>query len=359
MTGQPFVIAEAGVNHNGSVDRALAMVDVAADAGADAVKFQTFTATAMIAAHAPKAEYQVQATGSGQSQQEMIAALELSAGAHRLLKDRCAERGIEFLSTPFDHGSLLLLVDDLGVRTIKVPSGEVTNAPFLLEVGRRAERVILSTGMCTLDEVRAALKVLSFAFDESRTGAPDRATVASPIDAGDRARLDGRVTVLQCTTEYPAPVAEANLLAMAAMRDAFGLPVGYSDHTVGSVAAIAAVALGACLIEKHFTLDRGLPGPDHKASLEPRELAAMIASIRNIELALGDGIKRVTASERMNRGVARKSIVAARPIRKGETFSVDNLTTKRPGDGISPMRWDELLGKPAPRDFVTDERIEP
>lgn len=357
MTGEPFVIAEAGVNHNGSVDRALAMVDVAADAGADAVKFQTFTATAMIAAHAPKAEYQVQSTGSGQSQQEMIAALELSAGAHRLLKDRCAERGIEFLSTPFDHGSLLLLVDDLGVRTIKVPSGEVTNAPFLLEVGRRAERVILSTGMCTLDEVRAALKVLSFAFDESRTGAPDRATVASPIDARDRARLDGRVTVLQCTTEYPAPVAEANLLAMAAMRDAFGLPVGYSDHTVGSVAAVAAVALGATMVEKHFTLDRTLPGPDHAASLEPAELAAYVSAVRDARAALGSAVKAPTPSEAKNIPIARKSVVASRPIAAGELLGPGNMTTKRPATGRDPFDYFELLGTVAPRDYATDDPL--
>ena len=357
MTARPFVIAEAGVNHNGSVDRALAMVDVAAEAGADAVKFQTFTATAMIAAHAPKADYQVQATGSGQSQQEMIAALELSAGAHRQLKDRCAERGIEFLSTPFDHGSLVLLVDGLGMRTIKVPSGEVTNAPFLLEVGRRAERVILSTGMCTLDEVRAALTVLSCAFDASRGGAPDRATVASPLDDADRARLAGRVTVLQCTTEYPAPVAEANLLAMVAMQEAFGLPVGYSDHTVGSTAAVAAVALGATMVEKHFTLDRTLPGPDHAASLDPAELAAYVAAVRDARAALGSATKAPSASEAKNLPIARKSVVASRPIAAGEVLGPDNMTTKRPATGRDPFDYFELLGTVAPRDFGTDELL--
>ena len=357
MSGDPYVIAEAGVNHNGSVDRALSMVDIAAEAGADAVKFQTFTATAMIAAHAPKADYQVQATGSGQSQQEMIAALELSADAHRLLRDRCAERGIEFLSTPFDYGSLVLLVDGLGMQTIKVPSGEVTNAPFLLEVGRRAQRVILSTGMCTLDEVRAALKVLSFAFDASRDGMPDRATVASPLDDADRARLNGRVIVLQCTTEYPAPVAEANLRAMVEMHDAFGLPVGYSDHTIGSVAAVAAVALGATMVEKHFTLDRALPGPDHAASLEPDELAAYVSAVRDARAALGSPVKTPSASETKNIPIARKSVVASRPITAGEILGPDNMTTKRPATGRDPFDYFELLGTVASRDYATDELL--
>lgn len=357
MSGAPWVIAEAGVNHNGSVDRALAMVDVAADAGADAVKFQTFTATAMIASHAPKADYQVQATGTAQSQQEMIAALELSPDAHRLIKDRCNTRGIEFLSTPFDLGSLELLVDGLGMTTIKVPSGEVTNAPFLLEVGRRARRVILSTGMCTLDEVRAALKVLSFAFDASNRGAPHRRAVAEPLDADDRVRLDGRVTVLQCTTEYPAPVAEANLRAMATMRDAFGLPVGYSDHTVGSVAAIAAVALGATMVEKHFTLDRTLPGPDHAASLEPGELAAYVAAVRDAHVALGSATKAPTPSEAKNIPIARKSVVASRPIAAGEVLGPGNMTTKRPATGRDPLDYFDLLGTVATRAYDTDELL--
>lgn len=357
MSAAPWVIAEAGVNHNGSVDRALAMVDVAADAGADAVKFQTFTATAMIASHAPKADYQVQATGTGQSQQEMIAALELSPDAHRLIKDRCETRGIEFLSTPFDLGSLVLLVDGIGMTTIKVPSGEVTNAPFLLEVGRRARQVILSTGMCTMDEVRAALKVLSFAFDPSTGGAPTRDTVASPLGADDRARLDGRVTVLQCTTEYPAPVAEANLRAMTSMRDAFGLPVGYSDHTVGSTAAVAAVALGATMVEKHFTLDRSLPGPDHAASLEPAELAAYVQAVRDAHAALGSATKAPSSSEAKNIPIARKSVVASRPIAAGEVLGPDNMTTKRPATGRDPLDYFDLLGTVAARDYDTDELL--
>ena len=357
MTGAPWVIAEAGVNHNGSIDRALAMVDVAAEAGADAVKFQTFTATARIASHAPKADYQVQATGTGQSQQEMIAALELSPEAHHLIKDRCASLGIEFLSTPFDLGSLELLVDVLGMTTIKVPSGEVTNAPFLLEVGRRARRVILSTGMCTLDEVRTALKVLAHAFNPSLTGAPDRAAIGAPLDADDHTRLDGRVTVLHCTTEYPAPVEEANLLAMITMRDAFGLPVGYSDHTIGSVAATAAVALGATMVEKHFTLDRTLPGPDHAASLEPRELTAFVAAVRDAHVALGSATKAPSPSETKNIPIARKSVVARRPIAAGETFGPDNMTTKRPATGRDPFDYFDLLGTVATRDYDTDELL--
>ena len=329
------IIAEAGVNHNGDLGVAKRLIDAAADAGADYVKFQTFSADRQVTRDAQKARYQAQTTGAGESQYEMLKRLEISADMHEELMAHCRLRNIGFLSTGFDIESVDLL-HALGLRLFKVPSGEITNLPYLRHIGALAGDVILSTGMCSLGEVEAALDALE--------------------QAGTARK---RVIVLHCTTEYPAPLAEVNLRAMHSLGTAFGVRTGYSDHTEGSEVAIAAVALGACLIEKHFTLDRGLPGPDHKASLEPRELAAMIASIRNIELALGDGIKRVTASERMNRGVARKSIVAARPIRKGETFSVDNLTTKRPGDGISPMRWDELLGKPAPRDFVTDERIEP
>ncbi|HXU71378.1 MAG TPA: N-acetylneuraminate synthase [Polyangia bacterium] len=324
-----FVIAEAGVNHNGSVERALAMIDCAADAGADAVKFQTFHADALVSRGAAKAEYQVRATGDEESQLEMVRALELDEAAHRQLVAHCRARGIEFMSTPFDPESVALLVS-LGVSRLKIPSGEITNPLLLRAVAATALPLIMSTGMSTLDEIEAALAV---------TGARER------------------VTLLHCTTEYPAPIGEVNLRAMATMAARFGLPVGYSDHTEGIVVASAAVALGAVVIEKHFTLDRGLPGPDHKASLEPSELRAMVAAIRAVERALGRVEKAPTPSEVKNLVVARKSLVAARAIRRGERFTPENLTTKRPGSGISAMRYDEWLGREADRDYEADELI--
>ena len=324
-----FVIAEAGVNHNGSVERALAMIDCAADAGADAVKFQTFHADALVSRGAAKAEYQVRATGDEESQLEMVRALELDEAAHRQLVAHCRARGIEFMSTSFDPESVALLVS-LGVSRLKIPSGEITNPLLLRAVAATALPLIMSTGMSTLDEIEAALAV---------TGARER------------------VTLLHCTTEYPAPIGEVNLRAMATMAARFGLPVGYSDHTEGIVVASAAVALGAVVIEKHFTLDRGLPGPDHKASLEPSELRAMVAAIRAVERALGRVEKAPTPSEVKNLVVARKSLVAARAIRRGERFTPENLTTKRPGSGISAMRYDEWLGREADRDYEADELI--
>lgn len=353
-----YVIAEAGVNHNGSLSTAIDMVDVAAASGADAVKFQTFRAKAMIQKSAPKAEYQVAATGSSQSQRDMIAALELSADAHVAIAQHCASRGIRFLSTPFDHESLELLTRSLGMSTIKIPSGEVTNLPFILDIGRRAKDVILSTGMCTMDEIETALKVLSFAFDPSTSARlPSRAELATPLTDVERSLLTGRVTVLQCTTEYPAPIDEANLLAMSSIRDAFGVAVGYSDHTLGSTAAITAVALGATMIEKHFTMDKNQAGPDHRASLEPDELRSYVQAIRDVARSLGDGVKKPSTSERKNIAIARKSMVAARRIAKGETFSAENLTFKRPGTGRQPAEFFELLGTPASRDYEEDEQI--
>ncbi len=353
-----YVIAEAGVNHNGSLSTAIDMVDVAAASGADAVKFQTFKAKAMIQEAAPKADYQVAATGSSQSQREMIEALELSADAHVAIAQHCTSRGIRFLSTPFDHESLQLLTQTLGMSTIKIPSGEVTNLPFVLDIGRQARDIILSTGMCTMKEIETALKVLAFAFDPSTTNRlPSRTEIATPLSDIERSLLTGRVTVLQCTTEYPAPIAEANLRAMLAMRDEFGLAVGYSDHTLGSTAAITAVALGATMIEKHFTLDKHQAGPDHRASLEPDELKSYVQAIRDVASSLGDGVKAPSASERKNIDIARKSIVAAQRIRKGETLSVDNMTFKRPGTGRQPAEFFDLLGTPASRDYEEDEQI--
>lgn len=330
-----LIIAEAGVNHNGDISMACALIDAAADAGADLVKFQTFSADRLVTAAARKADYQAKTTAADESQRDMLKRLELSAEMHEHLIAHAARRGIEFFSTAFDLESLDYLMG-LGMVRIKVPSGEITNLPYLRKVGGYGKPVILSTGMANLGDIEAALAVLEAA--------------GTPRD---------RITVLHCSTEYPAPMAEVNLLAMPSLARAFGVRVGYSDHTEGIEVAIAAAALGACVIEKHFTLDRSLPGPDHRASIEPHELARMVRSIRNIELALGDGVKRPSVSEEKNRLVARKSLVAARAIAKGELFSEQNLAAKRPGTGISPMRLDELLGHPAARCFAPDEQIQP
>jgi N-acetylneuraminate synthase len=328
------VIAEAGVNHGGDLGVARELVAMAADAGADVVKFQTFVTARSITVSAPKADYQVATTGSTESQFEMVRRLELTRADHEVLIEDCRRLGIGFLSTAFDAESLALLLD-LGIDRIKVASGELTNLPLLRRFAATGLPMLVSTGMADLDEVAAALAVIEGA------GTPRE-----------------RVTLLHCTTEYPAPDDEVNLRAMATLRDRFGTAVGYSDHTTGIAIAIAAVALGASVIEKHVTLDRDLPGPDQRASLEPADLAAMIAGIRSVEAALGDGIKRPTASELRNRSIARKSLVAARPIRAGEPFSPDNVDTKRPGTGLSPMLWDELIGRPASRDYAADELIE-
>lgn len=329
-----LIIAEAGVNHNGDLAQAKKLVDVAAEAGADLVKFQTFSADRLVTAHARKAEYQTKTTDVGQSQHAMIRQLELTREMHEVLIAHCRLRGIQFFSTGFDPESVDLLVQ-LGLDRFKIASGEITNLPLLRHVGCYGKPVILSTGMATLSEILAALEVLE--------------------RAGTRRE---RITVLHCNTEYPTPMADVNLRAMIAIRDALGVAVGYSDHTSGIEVAIAAVALGAVVIEKHFTLDRNLPGPDQKASLEPGELKAMVTAIRNIEQALGDGTKRPSASEAKNKPIVRKSLVAARMIRAGEAFSESNLTVKRPGTGLSPMCWDDVLGRKAPRDFAPDDLIE-
>lgn len=329
-----MIIAEAGVNHNGDMAIARKLIDAAADAGADMVKFQTFSADRLVIASAGKANYQALTTGSDESQHAMLRALELTREMHLELMAHCQTRGIGFFSTGFDEKSVDLLVG-LGLDRIKIPSGEITNLPYLRHVGRFGKSVILSTGMATLDEIKAALAILEQA-GTSRN----------------------RVTILHCNTEYPTPMTDVNLRAMLSIRDEMQVAVGYSDHTLGIEVPIAAVALGAEVIEKHFTLDRALAGPDHKASLEPQELKAMVSAIRNIELAMGSGIKRPSASEAKNLPIARKSLVAVRAIRSGEIFSTNNLVAKRPGTGISPMRWDEVLGRKAPRDFEPDELIE-
>ena len=353
-----YVIAEAGVNHNGDLALARKLVDVAADAGADAVKFQTFRSELVVSENAPKAEYQRKTTNAGESQLDMIRKLELSQRDHEELAAHATKRGITFLSTPFDVPSLHLLARELGVTTIKIPSGEITNLPFLLEIARVARSVILSTGMSTLDEVRTALGVLAFGFG-SPSGEPGAAAFAAAFERPElRGALEGRVTILHCTTEYPAPVADVNLRAMDSMAEAFGLPVGYSDHTDGIHVSLAAVARGATVIEKHVTLDRTMPGPDHRASIEPGVLRDLVAQIRDIERALGNGVKAPSQSELKNRPVARRSIVAAVPIAAGEPLTAANLTCKRPGTGISPVRWYETIGTPAKRAFGPDEMIE-
>ncbi len=328
-----FIIAEAGVNHNGNLDMALQLVDVAADAGANAVKFQTFTADALVSQSAQKADYQKRTTGADESQYAMLKRLELSESDHLAIIERCRQREIQFLSTPFDSASITLL-HRLGMTIYKVPSGELTNLPYLREVASVAQQVILSTGMARLAEVEDALQVF--------------------LDAGF---ARGQVVILHATTEYPCPMNEVNLRAMQTIGKAFGVAIGYSDHTKGIEIPVAAVALGASVIEKHFTLDNTLPGPDHKASLEPHELKAMVTAIRHVEQALGDGVKRPTASELKNMSVARKSIVASKVIKIGDVFTTDNLTVKRPGTGISPMLWDTVIGQIARYDFMPDDVI--
>jgi N-acetylneuraminate synthase len=350
-----FIIAEAGVNHNGSLELAKQLIDAAADAGADAVKFQTFCAEQLVARHAPKAEYQTRTTDAKESQFEMIKKLELTDVDHEVLIAHAEARGIEFLSTPFDTASLHLLTNRFGLTTIKVSSGDITNAPFLLDIARAAQRAILSTGMSTLAEIEAALGVLAFGFIEPSANPVRNAfEEAYSSDAGQRALRD-RVVLLHCTTEYPAPISEVNLRAMDTMSTAFGLPIGYSDHTEGLHVSVAAVARGATLIEKHFTLDRGLPGPDHKASLEPSELNAMVSAIRDLEQALGDGIKRPTASELKNRAIARKSLVIEREVVPGEKLV---LSCKRPGTGLSPFEYWRMADRVATRNYAADEVLD-
>lgn len=332
MRDRTLIIAEAGVNHNGDIDIAKQMIDAAADAGADVVKFQTFKAENLVTQSAKKAEYQLQTTSKEESQLQMLKKLELSFEDHKELIKYSKKKNIGFLSTPFDLDSLQLLID-IGIDTIKLPSGEITNYPLLKKSAETGKKIILSTGMSGLEEIKAAVKVLKI------NGASE-------------------IILLHCNTQYPTPYEDVNLNAMKIIAEETGLPVGYSDHTNGIEIPIAAVALGACIIEKHFTLDRNMDGPDHKASLEPHELKEMVVSIRNIENAMGDGVKEPSKSERENIGVARKSIVACKEIKKGEVFTEQNITTKRPGTGINPMRWNEILGTVAIRDFDEDELIE-
>lgn len=358
MAEHTFIIAEAGVNHNGDLALAMALVDAAANAGADAVKFQTFRTAELVTATAQKAAYQKRSAEAGESQFDMLRRLELSPDMHDAIARHCAQRGIRFLSTPFDRESLDFLVDEMGLRTIKLSSGEVTNGPLLLHAIRRAGQLILSTGMSTLDEVGEAIRLLAWGLD-SAAGCPGSRRELQDYrpSAETLSCLRAKLTLLHCTTEYPADYADTNLRAMATMRDAWGIPVGLSDHTPGIVIPLAAVACGATVIEKHFTLDRTMPGPDHAASLEPDELQAMVSGIRAVELALGDGVKRPSPAEVANRVAARKSLVAARPIRQGSPLTESDIAAKRPGDGLSPMWIWDLLGRQAERDIGQDEPI--
>jgi N,N'-diacetyllegionaminate synthase len=334
MNKKTLIIAEAGVNHNGDIQKAYQLIDIAVKAGADYVKFQTFQSDKLSSTIAKKANYQLIATDSNESQIDMLKKLELSKEDHFLLLAYCNKKRISFLSTAFDLESLHFL-NSLNMDFFKIPSGEITNYPYLKQIASYKKPIILSTGMANMCEIESAIDVL-ITYGLNRD----------------------HITVLQCNTEYPTPFEDVNLKAMLSIRDAFGVKVGYSDHTTGIEISLAAVALGACVIEKHFTMNKNLPGPDHRASLEPQELESLVFGIRNIELAIGNGIKRASNSEVKNIPIARKSIIAKRNIQKGETFSDENCTTKRPGNGISPMRWSEIMGKRAIRDFAFDELIE-
>jgi len=330
-----YIIAEAGVNHNGSLDLAVKMVDSAVAAGADAIKFQTFKADKMISATAPKAEYQHGKSHPHETQLEMVRKLELDETSHQTLLSYCKPLGIDFISSPFDLGSIDFL-ERLGLSIIKIPSGEITNLPYLKKIGKLNRYLLLSTGMADLGEIEDALDLLT-----------------------DSGTCRDKITILHCTTGYPTPFEDVNLRAIKTIQSAFpGIAVGYSDHTPGILTAMAAVAMGAGVIEKHFTLDRNLPGPDHQASLEPDELAALVTGIRNIEIALGTGIKKPSPTDLANLPIVRKSLVAACTIAKGETFTEDNMTAKRPGTGISPMRWDEMIGRSAKKNYKKDDLLE-
>lgn len=326
-----FIIAEAGVNHNGNIDLAYKLIDKAVEAKVDAVKFQTFVAEKLVSKFAEKAQYQKDNTKSEESQLEMIKKLELKFEDFKKLNDYCKEKGIMFLSTAFDSESIDFL-QELDMPIFKIPSGEITNLPYLIEIAKTGKKIIISTGMSTIEEIEFSIKVLK------ENGAKD-------------------ISVLHCNTEYPTPMKDVNLNAMMTLKEKFDVEIGYSDHTLGTEVPVAAVALGARIIEKHFTLDNQMEGPDHKASLNPEGLKAMVSQIRNIEMALGSKDKKPSESELKNINIARKSIVAKRPIKNGEIFTEDNLAVKRPGGGISPVKWFEVIGKIASKDFMEDEQI--
>lgn len=367
MNESTYIIAEAGVNHNGDLNRAIAMVDAAAEAGADAVKFQTFKPEALASCHAEQAEYQIRNEGNTQnnpaSQLNMLKRLALTFADHHALLAHCKKRNIEFLSSPFDPDSARFLIEEMNLPRLKLGSGEITNGPLLLQLALTKRPLIISTGMATLDEIREALGVVAFGFLNDGTVQPRTAPSRTAFNTAfshpqGQALLKERITLLHCTTEYPCPPDQVNLRAMDTLADTFNLAIGYSDHTLGIHVSLAAVARGAKVIEKHFTLDRQLPGPDHVASLEPGELKMMIDGIRDLSMALGSPEKMPSPTEQNNMTVARKSLIAAKAIRNGETFTEDNVAIKRPGNGRSPMDYWEILGQTARQNYDADEVIQ-
>jgi len=355
---QVYIIAEAGVNHNGNKEMAFKLVDMAAVAGADAIKFQTFKAENIATEKADKAIYQKRTTDEGETQLDLLKRLELSHEVHNELIEYCRERKIDFLSTAFDLESLEFLVNDLKLTTLKIPSGEITNGPLLLAYAQTGCNLILSTGMSSLGEIEQALGLLAFGLLNDNIVKPSRAAFLQAYSSlPGQQILKEKVTVLHCTTEYPAPLRDININAMLTMKNTFGLEIGYSDHSEGITVPIVATALGATLIEKHFTLDKTLPGPDHKASLNPDELVAMVKEIRTVEQVMGNGIKCPHPSEINNRQVVRKSLVALKDINSGDVFSGDNITAKRSGIGINPMQYWDIIGLQSPINFIKDDNI--
>lgn len=352
-----YIIAEAGVNHNGSLDMAMQLIDVAAQAGVNAIKFQTFKTESLVSAQAPKAGYQLLSTAKDESQFEMLKKLELSEEAHFTLLKYCQQKNIEFLSTPFDEPSLQFLVEALGLKLLKISSGEINNAPFLLKVAQSQLPIILSTGMSSLQDIELALSVLAFGYLDSIEQPSLKSFLTAYSSEEGQAILRAKVALLQCTTEYPAPVNMVNLRVINSLQTVFGVRVGFSDHTQGIHIPVAAVARGARIIEKHFTLDKNLPGPDHKASISPDELKMMVSQIREVEQALGSGHKYPFPIELENRIVARKSLTTLSVVRKGEIFTEENLTAKRPNTGISPFSYWDYLGRVATKDYNADEQL--
>ena len=356
LNNSVYIIAEAGVNHNGNPEMAFELVDAAISAGVDAVKFQTFKANKQVVESAPKANYQLSSTDPEESQFAMLKKLELSDKTHKRLSDYCKSKNIHYLSTAFDQDSLRYLVDEIGLKVLKIPSGEITNGPLLYEYSQTNCDLIMSTGMSTLNEVKEALGVIAYGLIGGSNPSMDEFHKAYSSDKGKNS-LKEKVTLLHCTTDYPAPLDDINLKAMRTMGDEFGLDIGYSDHSEGILVPVIAVSMGAIIIEKHFTLDKSLPGPDHKASLDPSELKDMVDTIHQVEAVMGDGIKIPRNVELPNRDVVRKSLVAANVISKGEIFTEDNLTTKRPGIGKSPMEYWSMLGKSSQHSLLENELI--
>lgn len=358
MSQSTYIIAEAGVNHNGSLEMAKELIKVAKDAGADAVKFQTFRAESLVTKEAMQADYQIENLGEATSQYEMLKKLELSFEEFISLKNYCDEIGIEFLSTPFDHDSVDFLIDELQMQTVKIPSGELTNSPFIHYIATKQRKIIISTGMATVDEIHEALAFIAYGLAKPKADVSIESVYSFYETKGAKDILEKFVTVLHCTTEYPAPVETINLKAINQLSEELSLPIGFSDHSQGITIPIAAISMGATVIEKHFTLNRTLPGPDHVASLEPPELVAMVDGIRQVERALGSGLKQPTVNELKNRVAARKSIVASVDIKQGELLKKTNITTKRPGNGISPSKYWSLLGEKANKSYQMDEQID-